>query len=278
MCADIRAAHAVSRSQIVAVAQAEVGASEANGECLKYGPCQSQEWCAYFASWVWRAAGVSPVFSTAIGRGVGAWGVEQGLFSARPSGGIGDPRPGDLVVYGAPAYTVGGHVAVVASVNGNGTIDTIDGNWNEQVVRRTIDPVSARGGSDNLLISGYVRPPGVTSGSTGQVSDFNGDGRADVLGVNSAGDLYWYRNNSNDVSTGVKIGQGWGTWRHVFAADFNGDGRADVLGVNSAGDLYWYRNNSNDVSTGVKIGQGWGTWRHVFAADFNGDGRADVLG
>ncbi|MEV0589775.1 VCBS repeat-containing protein, partial [Nonomuraea sp. NPDC050310] len=67
-------------------------------------------------------------------------------------------------------------------------------------------------------------------GRSGQVSDFNGDGRADVLGVNSAGDLYWYRNNSNDVSTGVKIGQGWGTWRHVFAADFNGDGRADVLG------------------------------------------------
>ncbi|MEV4619940.1 VCBS repeat domain-containing M23 family metallopeptidase [Asanoa sp. NPDC049573] len=119
---------------------------------------------------------------------------------------------------------------------------------------------------------------GVNSGPTGTVSDFSGDGAADVLGVNAAGDLLYYPNNNYALSTPIKIGNGWGTFKHVMAADFSGDGAADVLGVDATGRLLYYPNNDYRLSTPIQIGSSWTTFRHVMAADFSGDGAADVLG
>jgi len=258
---DSHPAQAATRAQIVAIANAEVGASEANGNCTKYGPCTTQEWCAYFAKWVWKAAGVSPVFTTAVARGVGQWGVNNGLFSARPAGGIGSPQPGDVVVYGTPANVTGGHVSIVASVNGNGTIDTIDGNWNEQVQRRTINPVTAKGGGSNLLISGYVRPPGVSSGGGSgggnDVSDFSGDGYSDVLGVNDKGKLYYYPNHGLKLGAHSELGNGgWQDFKFAAAADWSGDKHADILAVDAAGQLFYYPNHGNNVNTRTPLGNG----------------------
>lgn len=152
---------APSRQAIANTANAEVGNNEGNGGCLKYGPCRTYEWCAMFAQWVWRTAGVSPVPDTWVARGVGAWGVDHGLFKRRPAGQRGNPLPGDIVVYGEPGRIEGGHVSIVYSVNADGSITTIDGNYSARVARRTIDPKTARAGASNLLISGYVAPPGV---------------------------------------------------------------------------------------------------------------------
>nr|WP_308442913.1 peptidoglycan DD-metalloendopeptidase family protein [Catellatospora sp. TT07R-123] len=110
------------------------------------------------------------------------------------------------------------------------------------------------------------------------VGDFSGDGHADVLGVNAAGNLLYYANNGLALSAPVQIGNGWGTFKFVMAADYSGDGAADVLGVDAAGDLWYYPNNGLALSARVKIGNGWGTFKHVMAADYSGDGAADVLG
>ncbi|WP_290057361.1 VCBS repeat domain-containing M23 family metallopeptidase [Amycolatopsis solani] len=112
-----------------------------------------------------------------------------------------------------------------------------------------------------------------------RVSDFSGDGYADVLGVNAAGELVYYPNNGLAVSdsTAQRIGQGWGTFRHVTAADFSGDGYADVLGVNAAGELVYYPNNGLALSPAVRLATGWGAFLQVTAGDFSGDGYADVL-
>ncbi|WP_074259335.1 FG-GAP-like repeat-containing protein [Agromyces cerinus] len=110
------------------------------------------------------------------------------------------------------------------------------------------------------------------------VSDFSGDGAADVLGVNAAGNLMYYAHNGSGLSAPVQIGNGWGTFKHVMAADFSGDGKADVLGVNAEGNLMYYPHNGTGLSAPVQIGNGWGAFKHVMAADFSGDGKADVLG
>ncbi|NUO57760.1 MAG: VCBS repeat domain-containing M23 family metallopeptidase [Hamadaea sp.] len=114
----------------------------------------------------------------------------------------------------------------------------------------------------------------------GEVSDFNGDGRADVIGVDSGGDMLFYPNNGGVFGATVQIGQGWGTFRQVMAADFSGDGHADILGVDSGGYFWYYPNNGNAISTTTRrqLGQGWGTFKFVMAADFSGDGHADILG
>ncbi|MEV1144870.1 VCBS repeat domain-containing M23 family metallopeptidase [Micromonospora sp. NPDC049799] len=134
------------------------------------------------------------------------------------------------------------------------------------------------------MTSGYGPDRWITSANCGStrptetISDWSGDGHADVLGVDSAGDLWYYPNNGLALSTRTKIGNGWGSFKHVMADDWSGDGKADVLGVDAAGDLRYYAHNGTGLSTPVKIGHGWGTFKHVMAADWSGDGQADVLG
>lgn len=45
--------------------------------------------------------------------------------------------------------------------------------------------------------------------------DFSGDGKSDVMAVNSAGDLLLYRGNGLGgwASGGLKIGKGWTVYR-----------------------------------------------------------------
>jgi CHAP domain-containing protein len=100
-------------------------------------------WCAYFASWAARQAGV-PLGDH--GQGFGAvssvWQWAQQSGKAVPAGS--KPAPGDLIVWG------GEHIGIVESVDPNGTIHTIEGNSSDRVSKRTYGP-------DGGGATGYVR-------------------------------------------------------------------------------------------------------------------------
>ncbi|MBU2666199.1 VCBS repeat-containing protein [Actinoplanes bogorensis] len=103
--------------------------------------------------------------------------------------------------------------------------------------------------------------------------DFNGDGNADVIGRNAAGELKLYRGNGkggwlNGGSPDL-IGTGWQSWTAVFSpGDFNGDGFTDVITRNSGGELFLYRGNGRggwvDGSTNIRIGTGWNQFNLLF--------------
>jgi len=101
-------------------------------------------WCAYFASWAARQAGV-PLGEHGQGFGrvddVYAWAQRSG--KAIPNGAGLRPQPGDLIVWDE-------HIGVVESVDPNGSIHTIEGNSSDQVSRRTY-------GADGGHAIGYVR-------------------------------------------------------------------------------------------------------------------------
>jgi hypothetical protein len=90
-------------------------------------------WCAYFASWAARQAGV-PLGDH--GQGFGAvsdvWAWAQRSGKAMPAGS--KPAPGDLIVWGSR------HIGIVSSVDPNGTIHTIEGNSSDRVSQRTYGP------------------------------------------------------------------------------------------------------------------------------------------
>jgi hypothetical protein len=159
-----------SRAAIVNAAAGEVGYGASPGQCQKYAS-MCADWCAMFAIWCWRTAGVTPLPDTFVARGVGAWGQGQHAWKWRPPAERGDPRPGDIVVYGAPGYITGGHVSIVESVNADGTITTIDGNFNNRVVRRIINPLTARAGGNSLPIGGYVAPPNAMPAVYGGIAE-----------------------------------------------------------------------------------------------------------
>ena len=102
-------------------------------------------WCAYFASWAARQAGV-PLGDQGQGFGgvsdVYAWAQKTGR--AIPNGADVHPQPGDLIVWG------GEHIGIVQSVDPNGTIHTIEGNSSDKVSQRTYGP-------DGGGATGYVR-------------------------------------------------------------------------------------------------------------------------
>ncbi|MFF2774925.1 FG-GAP repeat domain-containing protein [Streptomyces sp. NPDC058052] len=78
--------------------------------------------------------------------------------------------------------------------------------------------------------------------------DYTGDGRADLLARSKAGDLYLYAGTgtaSAPFKGRVKIGGGWGGYKHITApGDLNADGKADLLAVTGGGTLYRYTNTA----------------------------------
>jgi hypothetical protein len=142
------------RSRIVAMAQSQLGQKEnpAGSNCTKFGPCEA--WCADFATWVWRQAGVSTIGRIAWVPSLVEWGKQHGTWKA---GADNNPRPGDFVIFS------GLHVGIVETVRPSGVITIIAGNTGTQNVARR-GPASWDNGTamGPAAISGYVSP---TSGT-----------------------------------------------------------------------------------------------------------------
>ena len=97
-------------------------------------------WCAYFASWVASQAG-EPI--GAAGQGAGSasqvWSWAQSSGRAVPNGPGVLPKPGDLIVFGDE------HVGIVRGVLPDGSIQTIEGNYENKVAANVRGPSEATG-------------------------------------------------------------------------------------------------------------------------------------
>ncbi|MFC5186837.1 FG-GAP-like repeat-containing protein [Actinomadura harenae] len=122
-------------------------------------------------------------------------------------------------------------------------------------------------------------------------ADYNGDGRADYLSVNSNGSVN-VRLNTDGHGGWQDLGQVRGPDSAVSAdssrarfADFNGDGRADYLHIDQDGGVTAELNNSDGPGGWQKLGRvlapatspDWFTTNPALVrfADLDGDGRTD---
>lgn len=93
---------------------------------------QNEVWCSDFAKWAWTKAGVTADLNTLNAGSVSfyAWALAHGQNPVADSG---TPEPGDAVVFFPPgtvsASTYSDHVGVVASVNADGTVNLVDGDF-----------------------------------------------------------------------------------------------------------------------------------------------------
>jgi hypothetical protein len=125
----------------------------------------------------------------------------------------------------------------------------------------------------------------VSSGLTGQriygPGDWDGDKKADVVTVDSAGNM-WLRKGTGSGSVGgaVQIGRGWTAYRIVPAGDLNGDKANDLLAIDSAGRLWLYAGDGKGafLQGRTEVGHGWSGFDCFAAADLNRDGKNDILG
>lgn len=112
-------------------------------------------------------------------------------------------------------------------------------------------------------------------------TDFNGDGKADLLTIDAADDYLYAQPGDGKGKFGkrVKVSEGkWSGMRLLAATDFTGDGKGDVLAAHTNGSIYLYPGNGKNGVTGSSVaGNGWGGIRLLAAADFNGDNKGDLI-
>ncbi|MGI5268671.1 CHAP domain-containing protein [Nonomuraea sp. CA-218870] len=202
-------ASAVSRPAIVAVAQDQLGNATRNREsplgsgCNYYtglfrswkpsAGCPSSDgvqwrdsdWCADFAKYVWKNAGV-PYADVPEGSGgiLTGWassfkdyGVKHGTWRSRASGY--QPQPGDAVVFDWDQSGDIDHVGIVSSANSS-TVYTIEGNSDDRIRTKSY----ARSNAD---IVGYSAPVGAAAASgTASVYGVLPDGRLTYTAIDAA--------------------------------------------------------------------------------------------
>ncbi|MGA3351951.1 MAG: CHAP domain-containing protein [Acidimicrobiales bacterium] len=128
---------------------------------------RDEQWCADFAAWVWRKAGVQFVYGQGPGEINAAsvsfylWGVAHHRWHAVGSGYV--PEPGDVAVYGLDiGSTQAQHVAIVTSyVPGARGPNVVNGDGERtgfSVVETGIDQYKADLTGDGGLLAGYVSP------------------------------------------------------------------------------------------------------------------------
>ena len=110
-------------SSIVSVASSQVNPDLVPGYfCNPYGPCVA--WCAYFATWVWRQAGVA-IPSYGFTGDIYGWAAANTAVLPPTAAAL----PGDAVLYGTGPSSVNTseHVGVVVQVWPDGAIVTVEG-------------------------------------------------------------------------------------------------------------------------------------------------------
>jgi len=176
-------ASAVSGSAIASLATANVGqgactkntlgGSAFESSCTGNGG-QPEYWCADFAIWVWANVGADVSGLTAAAGSFYTYGQNNGTLSNSPA-------VGDAVVFDYAGGGVADHVAIVTQVNGDGTIESVSGDWNgdsgteaqfastSHVVLNTPAYASTVGSAPAVMgmtISGFIAPVGLTSSSS----------------------------------------------------------------------------------------------------------------
>ncbi len=165
--ASVLAPEAASSSQIVGVAESQLGQDEhpPGSGCTIYGPCE--EWCSLFVAWVWQHAGVPLPGPTALYGYSGSlytWVAEHG---GRVLPATVTPAPGDAIFYGqGPDASV--HVGIVVRVLPSGQIVTVEGNYDGRVSRvGPFEPSPAvTEAGERGPVYGFAQPPaGRTEGA-----------------------------------------------------------------------------------------------------------------
>jgi hypothetical protein len=115
-------------------------------------------------------------------------------------------------------------------------------------------------------------------------SDFNGDGRSDILWRNADGTVGdWLANaNGTFTSNGASVTGVPAYWTIVGTGDFNGDGKDDILWRGAGGEVGdWLAAGNGSGAFAYNAAGGVTTvstsWQIEGIGDFNGDGKDDIL-
>jgi VCBS repeat protein len=196
------------------------------------------------------------------------------------------PRPGD-----PDPPSVRGQVMSLTTppdFNDNGVSDILWRSASGGLVAWDMNRIGAIGGSGFVTYGGVVTAPDA-SYSIAAISDFSGDGKADVLWRNTAGSLIEWLMSGSVITQSSFVTAGGvpvnpdPSWSFLGAGDFNGDGMSDMLWRNASGEIAEWQVNGTVIAGSGDLNAGGGAvflggaWSVAGIGDFNGDGKADII-
>lgn len=110
-------------------------------------------------------------------------------------------------------------------------------------------------------------------GYTADIANVNGDGRPDIVAIDSSGNLWLYLNTNSATSLGtstfaapVQIGSGWSGYQSVdlgFLTSASSSAfEADILAVDPGGKLWYYPGTGTGTfGSPLQVGTGWTGYR-----------------
>lgn len=141
---------------------------------------------------------------------------------------------------------------------------------------------SGSAGSDTAWIDAVNLPLAATDRKQ-SATDFDGDGRADILwrhGSTGANTLWLMDSTLRRSGSGAVPAISDVNWRVVGRGDFNNDGKADLLWRHSLDgrNTIWFMDGIGRLAgSGATVALADRNWQAVGVGDFNGDGKADIL-
>jgi hypothetical protein len=134
---------------------------------------------------------------------------------------------------------------------------------------------SANSATATVTVTVPPPPPNVVA----RRSDFNGDGKSDVLWYNTTtGELYMYLLNGLSIISQGTVRTISTNWDIAGTGDFNGDGKSDIYFRNHVSNENWvFQMNGLVVQAEGPVASRDASWKIGGFGDFNGDGRTDVL-
>ncbi len=141
------------RTKIVKVAKSQLGTRADGRNCVPgkpYSVCG--DWCAAFATWVWRDAGVSIPYMTYV-PSVYDWAVSHHKWLS--TGHLRSAAPGDLIIFGSAHNRY--HIGVVDHISGY-TVRVISGNTSNPAHPSQIGVYDKTYTLSGSVFYGLVRP------------------------------------------------------------------------------------------------------------------------
>jgi hypothetical protein len=182
------------------------------------------------------------------------------------------------------------HVLGAADFDGDGKSDLLWRTDSGALAIWEMNGTQIKAADYTKLGSANVGAPGPDWHIVG-TSDFDGDGKSDLLWRTDSGALAIWDMNGTQIKAadylklgGSNVGAPGHDWHMIGTGDFDGDGKGDLLWQTDSGALAIWEMNGIQIKAAdyLKLGQAnvgvpSPDWHFAGTSDYNGDGKNDLL-
>ncbi len=195
-------------ADIVGIALTQVGYTEGTNNANKYGEYfgnANASWCGYFVAWCAEKAGIPAqvVPRTGSTSGYLSFYQQAGRYQSFSSGYT--PKKGDLIFFDWDGNGVVDHMGIVRTVDADGSIHLLDGNYSNRVNDRMLTASATNQYMNFSCILGYGIPDYASGGSAVPTPTPDPDRELFTRTVTGTGSGTYYQVTTSSTSLNLRV-------------------------------------------------------------------------